>query len=138
MWLPNIAVALLILVFGGLGANALARLVNVAAAQAGLRRPDLLASITRVAVWSFVIVMAVNQLGIATAVVNTLFMGVVAAMTLAFGLAFGLGGRETAAEIVRKWYDEAQQATPRMDRPDQRREMQSPMAPPHMGASKRG
>ena len=136
MWLPNLVVALLILVFGGMAANALARLVHAAAARAGLSRPDLLSRISRVAVWSFVIVMAVNQLGVATAVVNTLFMGVVAAMTLAAGLAFGLGGRETAAEIVRKWYDEAQNATPRMERPEDQRQLQPPMAP-SAGASKR-
>lgn len=139
LWLPNLAVALLILVFGGLAANGLARLVLASAAQAGLSRPDLLSRVVRVAVWAFVIVMAVNQLGIATSVVNILFLGVVIAMTLALGLAFGLGGRDAAAEIVRKWYDEAQQATPRMmERPEQRREVQTPMAPPHMGASKRG
>jgi hypothetical protein len=134
MWLPNLAVALLVLVFGGLAANALARMVQAGAAKMGLRRPDLHARIVRIAVWSFMIVMALNQLGIATAVVNTLFMGVVAAMTLAAGLAFGLGGRETASEIVRKWYEEAQQATPRMERPEGQRQQ---LQPPSAGAMKR-
>jgi hypothetical protein len=46
-----------------------------------------------------VIVVAVNQIGIARELVNTLFMATLGAIALAAGLAFGLGGRETAAEI---------------------------------------
>jgi hypothetical protein len=46
--------------------------------------------------------------------VNTLFMGLTGALALALGLAFGLGGRETAAEIVRNWYVSGQQAAPKM------------------------
>jgi len=60
-------------------------------------------------VWAFAIVVAVNQLGIATELVNTLFMAIVGALALGIGLAFGLGGRETAAEIWRKWYAKAQE-----------------------------
>ncbi|HEX3034719.1 MAG TPA: small-conductance mechanosensitive ion channel, partial [Thermodesulfobacteriota bacterium] len=56
---------------------------------------------------------AVNQVGIATTLVNTLFMGFVGALALGFGLAFGLGGRETAAEIVRRWYHKGQEVAPK-------------------------
>lgn len=59
--------------------------------------------------------MAVNQIGIATALINTLFMAVVGAVALALGLAFGLGGRETAAMIVRTWYESGQKAAPKME-----------------------
>jgi hypothetical protein len=65
-------------------------------------------------VWSFGIIVAVNQIGIATTLVNTLFMGLIGALSLALGLAFGLGGRDTAAAIVRGWYEQGQAATPRM------------------------
>jgi hypothetical protein len=114
LWLPNLVVALVVLVIGGLAANALAGLVRGATAESGLGSPDLLASIARVAVWAFAIVVAVNQIGIATALVNTLFMATVGAIALALGLAFGLGGRETAAQIVRNWYAGAEDAAPRM------------------------
>ena len=114
LWLPNLVVALVILVIAGLAANALAGLVRGATAQAGLGNPDLLANIARVAVWAFAIVVAVNQLGIATTLVNTLFMGIVGALALALGLAFGLGGRETAGQIVQGWYQRGQQAAPKM------------------------
>jgi small-conductance mechanosensitive channel len=114
MWLPNLVVAMVVLVLAGLAANALSSLVRGATAESGLGNPDLLASIARVAVWAFAIVIAVNQIGIATELVNTLFMASVGAVALALGLAFGLGGRETAAQIVRGWYERGQQAAPRM------------------------
>lgn len=114
LWLPNLVVALVVLVIAGLAANALAGLVRGATAESGLGSPELLATITKVAVWAFAIVIAVNQIGIATTLINTLFMAVVGAAALALGLAFGLGGRETAAQIVRGWYDKGQQAAPKM------------------------
>ena len=116
LWLPNLVVALVILVIAGLAANALARVVRGATAEAGFANPELLASVARVAVWSFGIIIAVNQLGIAQTLVNTLFFGLVGAFALALGLAFGLGGRETAGEIVRSWYQRSQQARPKIDR----------------------
>jgi hypothetical protein len=67
-----------------------------------------------VAVWVFGLVVAANQVGIASTLVNTLFMGFVAAAALALGLAFGLGGRDTAAQIVRNWYDRGRAAAPRV------------------------
>src|SRR5215210_5639096 len=118
LWIPNLIVALVVLVIAGLAANALSSIVRGATAQAGLGNPELLANIARVAVWAFAIVIAVNQVGIATTLVNTLFMGTVGALALALGLAFGLGGRETAAQIVSGWYRQGQQqAAPSSSRP---------------------
>ena len=116
LWLPNLVVALVILVIGGLAANALADLVRGSTARAGFSNPNLLASIARVAVWSFVIIVAVNQIGIAQTLVNTLFFGLVAALALALGLSFGIGGREVAAEIVRNWYQQSKQAASKIER----------------------
>ncbi len=107
LWLPNLAVALVVLVIGGIVANAFAGVVRGATAQAGFDNPNLLANIARVTVWFFAIVVAVNQIGIASTLVNTLFMAVVGAAALALGLAFGLGGRDTAGQIVRDWYAQA-------------------------------
>lgn len=109
LWLPNLVVALVVLVVGGLAARALSNVVRGAAGEAGLANANFLAKAASVLVWAFTIVVAVNQIGIATELVNTLFMAVVGALALALGLAFGLGGRETAAEIVRKWYASTQE-----------------------------
>ena len=114
MWIPNLVVAMIVLIMGGLAANALSRVVRGATAQAEFGNPDLIANIARIAVWAFAIVVAVNQIGIATTLVNTLFMGLVGALALALGLAFGLGGRDTAAQIVRNWYVSGQEAGSRV------------------------
>lgn len=114
LWLPNLVVALVILVLGGLAANAVANLVRGATAEADVENPNLFATIAKAAVWGFAIVVAVNQLGIAETLVNTLFIGVVGALALALGLAFGLGGRETAAQYVQRWSKQAEANAPKM------------------------
>jgi hypothetical protein len=108
LWLPNLAVALVVLVIGGLLANAAAGLVRGATASAGFRHSDLIANVARAAVWVFAIIVAVNQVGVAEELVNTLFMGAVALAVLALGLAFGLGGRDVANDLLRRWYAEGQ------------------------------
>lgn len=113
LWLPNLAVAIAVLVIGGLAANWLAGLVRGAAAKADLGNPDLLANLARIAVWAFAIVAALNQVGVARELVNTLFIATVGAVALALGLAFGIGGRDTAAEVVREWYEKSRRMAPK-------------------------
>lgn len=114
LWLPNLIVALVVLVIGGIAARALASLVRASTAKAGFHNPDFIARVAAIAVWAFAIVVAVNQVGVAQELVNTLFMAVVGAFALAMGLAFGLGGRDTAAEMWRRMYHRAQEAAPKM------------------------
>jgi hypothetical protein len=116
LWLPNLVVALVVLVIGGLAANGLSQLVRGTTAQAGFTNPDMLATVTKVAVWGFAIVVAVNQLGIATTLINTLLIGIVGAFSIAFGLAFGLGGRDRAAQMLDTMGRNAQQAAPKLQR----------------------
>lgn len=116
LWIPNLIVAIMVLVIGGLAANALGGVVRGATASSGLGNPDFLSKLTRIAVMGFAIVIAVNQIGIATTLVNTLFMGFIGALALALGLAFGLGGRDTASQIVRDWYESGREQMPRIQR----------------------
>ncbi|HMC23334.1 MAG TPA: small-conductance mechanosensitive ion channel [Thermoanaerobaculia bacterium] len=110
LWLPNLAVAIVVLIVGGLAANGIAGLVR--GATAGFKNPEALANVARGAVWAFAIVIAVNQVGIASTLVNTLFMGFVGAVALAAGLAFGIGGQKLAAELLDKWYRKGKQLSP--------------------------
>ena len=116
LWLPNLIVALVVLVIGGLAAKALSQLVRGASAEAGFSNPDMLATVTRVAVWSFTVVVAINQLGIATTLINTLLVGLVGAFALAFGLAFGLGGRDRAAQVLETMGRNVERAGPKLER----------------------
>ena len=116
LWLPNVVVALVVLVLGGLAANSLAGIVRASTARAGISNPDMLATIARVAVWGFAIVIAVNQIGVAQTLVNTMFMAIVGAVALAGGLAFGLGGRDTAAELLKEWRQQMREAAPKLEK----------------------
>jgi hypothetical protein len=116
LWLPNLVVALVVLVIAGLAANALYNVVRAATSKAGFAAPNLMANIAYGAVWVFGVVVAVNQIGIAETLINTLFMGFIGALALALGLSFGLGSRDTAGEIVRNWHQRLKEARPQMER----------------------
>lgn len=100
LWLPNLAVALVILVIGGLIAKAVGGLAQSSAREAGFARASLIGTIARASIWAFAIIVAVNELGIAENAVNALLVAVLAATSLGLGLAFGLGGQEAAADII--------------------------------------
>ncbi len=116
LWLPNLIVALVVLVLGGLAANALSQLVRGATAGAGFSNPEILATTTKAAVWGFAMVVALTQLGIATTLINTLVIGLVGALSLATGLAFGLGGRDRAAQMLDTMARKAERAGPKLER----------------------
>lgn len=114
MWLPNLVVALVVLVIGGIAANAVASLARASTSEAGFQRPETIAKVARFLVWMFAIVVAVDQLGIAETLVNAFFMALVGGAALAFAIAFGLGGRDTAAEIWRSVYNRTRDSAPKI------------------------
>ena len=80
----------------------------------GFSNASLLGRLAEGAVIAFAVLIAVNQLGIAADLINILFVGIVAALALAFGLAFGLGGRDVAAQLTQQWYQASQSAATRV------------------------
>ncbi|BDI31543.1 hypothetical protein CCAX7_35940 [Capsulimonas corticalis] len=107
-YIPNIFVALLLLGVGAFLGNLLSGIVRASASEAGMNDPRLLGKLASFTVMAFAIIAAVNELGVAPVVVNTLYIGLVAAISLALGLAFGLGGRDTAARLTEQWVGQAQ------------------------------
>ncbi len=114
LWIPNLIVAAIILLVAPLIARFVRGVIEVGAGRMGFTNASLLGRIAEVAIVIFAVIVAVDQIGIAADLVDTLFLGVVAALALAFGLAFGLGGRDVAAELTRQWYESSKRTADRV------------------------
>jgi len=101
-YLPQVIVAALMLIVGAVVARVAKNVVGGAAKAAGVSGAHLAGSVASWAVWIFTILAVLAQLQVAAAFVQTLFTGVVVAISLALGLAFGLGGQEAAARAIEK------------------------------------
>lgn len=110
LWIPNLIVAALILLIAPLIGRFVRNVIEVGAGQMGFSNASLLGRLAEVAVIAFAVLIAINQIGIAADLINILFVGIVAALALAFGLAFGLGGRDVAAQLTQQWYQASQNA----------------------------
>jgi hypothetical protein len=96
----NVIVAVIILVIGVVAANFLSEVVRGAVRAAGLHVASAMAAITRWSILIFAILAALAQLRIAPTFLQTLFIGIVALIALAGGLAFGLGGQRHASKVL--------------------------------------
>lgn len=101
-WLPSILGAALILVIGWLTANFLGQGVLIAAVNAGVPEARYLARAARWGVLLFTFAMAMTHLGIAKEMVLVAFGITFGGLILALALAFGLGGRALAREILER------------------------------------
>jgi hypothetical protein len=110
LWIPNLIVAAIILLVAPLLARFVRGTIEVGAGQMGFTNAPLLGRIAEIAIVAFAVVIAINQIGIAADLVNIIFIGLVGAFALAFGLAFGLGGRDVAAQLTQSWYESTQAA----------------------------
>lgn len=106
LYLPQVIVAVLILLVAAVVAEVMRRVVIGSAKAAGLVSAHFLGAVTQWSIWVFAALTALGQLGVATPFVQTLFTGIVVAVSLAFGLAFGLGGQDAAARFLEKMRQE--------------------------------
>jgi hypothetical protein len=102
LYLPNVVVAAVILAIAFLVANFVYAVVKGSSKVAGIVSATFLATVAKWAIVIFGFLAALIQLGIAASLINTLFIGFVAMLALAGGLAFGLGGKDEAASILKK------------------------------------
>jgi hypothetical protein len=99
-YLPKVIIASLVLVIATILADAMKKLVRASAQAANVRSAKMLGSITLYAIWGFALIIALSELGIATAFMQILFTGFIAALAIALGLSFGLGGKDAAARVI--------------------------------------
>ena len=100
-YIPNVVVAALILLIALKVAEVVERSTRASAEAAGMRGATV-GVMARWAIWIFAVVAALLQLGVATILIQTLVTGLVAMLAIAFGLAFGLGGKDAASSFIDK------------------------------------
>lgn len=103
VYIPQVIVAAMVLVIAVLVADFVARVIEHSVRATGVRGHYIIA---RVAKWAIIVIggvfPALTQLRIAQGLVEVLFTGFVFALSLALGLAFGLGGRDAAAKAIER------------------------------------
>lgn len=108
-YLPNVVVALLILILAFFIASGVAAVVRPVAGESLLGK--IAAAIAPAVVVALGFFMALTQLKIATPIVVGTYLAVLGALALGSALAFGLGGRRTAEDIIDKAYKEGKEKT---------------------------
>ena len=104
-YIPNLIVAILVLVFGILVARFINRLVFAYLNNIGVQGALTISTLSEYAVIIFVVFVALEQLEIGTTLLTAAFQIGFGAIGLAFALAFGLGGREWAAGVIKRMAD---------------------------------
>lgn len=102
-YLPKVIIASLVLIIATVIADTMGKVVSSSAKAANVRSSIMLGSVTRYAIWIFAFIIALSELGIASAFMQILFTGLVAALAIGCGLAFGLGGKEAAGRAVERF-----------------------------------
>jgi len=107
-YIPNIVVAVLIMLAAVILANLLEKIVRGSVLSAKLHAAKFLGALTWYAVVIFGFLAALSQLNVATAIINTVITGLIAAIALAGGIAFGIGGKDYASHLIGKFRDKVE------------------------------
>ena len=99
-YVPKVIAALLVLIVALFLASFVSGIVRMAAGNANLPKPQLLANISRWAIIIFAVTIAMVELDIAPLLVATTFNIILGGVVLALALAFGLGGKDAAARYL--------------------------------------
>jgi small-conductance mechanosensitive channel len=102
-FLPQVLVSILILFAGLVAANFFSRAALLAAVNAGSRSPSVLSWFVRFVIWILAISMALEQIGLAKQTVVAAFTAIFGAAMLAVAIAFGLGGRHLARQLLERY-----------------------------------
>jgi hypothetical protein len=106
LFVPRVLVALLVLVFG----SYFARFVGQSRVHSYCRQPrasatpTCSAAVVQYGVMVFVLLLAVDHLDIGGGLIQQTFLILLGGVVLALALAFGIGGRERAAQLLERWF----------------------------------
>jgi hypothetical protein len=100
LYLPNVIVSAVVVVFGYIISNFLGRAALIASVNAGVRVSGLIGKLVQYAVFFLSVVMALELLGIGKETVLVAFAIMFGGLVLALAIAFGLGGKEMAKDYI--------------------------------------
>ena len=106
-YLPNVIAALLIFLVAGAIAGAIGAIVHKAMGDTPTGR--IVRTAAPALIMAIAVFMVLTQLGIAPVIVTATYIAIISAVALASALAFGLGGRDAAAELINSGYRKAQE-----------------------------
>jgi hypothetical protein len=101
-FLPKVIVAAIIIVVAAIIAEAMQKVVVASAKAAASKSANFAGNIAKGAVWLLAIFAVVAQFDSLAQIVGPLLQGIIIAVSLAVGLAFGLGGQDAAAKYIEK------------------------------------
>ena len=99
-FVPDVITAVLIFVAAIIIADILEKVIKAAVEGMGAGYAKMAGLIVKWAIWIFAIFAILIQLRVASALIQTLFTGLVAVIVISAGLAFGLGGKDAAREVM--------------------------------------
>ena len=100
-YLPNVFIAALIFIVAVIAADITEKLIVAGIEKMRVRHSAFAGTIAKWSIWVFAILAILYQLGVVRPMVQTLFSGIIAFFVISFGIAFGLGGKDVASEILR-------------------------------------
>jgi len=104
LFIPKVIVAVLIMAFGAYFARFLDNTIIAYGKNVGLEDVEFLGRFARYAVLIFVVMIALEQVDVASELVRQSFLIILAGVVFALALAFGLGSQHRIAELLDKWW----------------------------------
>lgn len=110
-YLPHVFSSVIVLVFGVLLAGVVESVVKGSIRSIDGKASRLLGKLSSYLVVTLAILASISELGIASDFIMVILIGVVATMSLGFGLAIGLGGQDVVRKMLDNWYSQFQKET---------------------------
>jgi len=107
LFVPKVIVALLILAFGSYFARFVGNSVITYCKNVDIQDADFLGKLAQYAIMAFVVLIALDQIEVGGDIVRQTFLIVLAGIVFALALAFGIGGKDWAAERLERWWPKA-------------------------------
>ena len=104
LFLPKLLLGLLVIIVGSYFARFVGNVVQTYLQNAGISDGELLGRIARYAIVVFMVLLAVDHIEVGAGLVQDTFLILLAGVVFALALAFGLGGRESAARLLERWF----------------------------------